>query len=67
MPPIELTRYKLMNPEVNLYAKCYDYGSSSWQFTIIILLIIIVVLIVLTSIYCFYWRKRVKIDSPPKV
>ena len=60
LEPIKLVKYKQTNQEMDLYAKCYYYGSSSWLFTMIIL-VIIVALTVLTSIYCFYWRKHAKV------
>ena len=54
LKPIKLIRSKLTSPAVEIYTKCYGYGSTSWKVTIIIILIVIVVLTVLTSIYCFY-------------
>ena len=66
MTPIKLALYIPTSPVVELYSKCYDYGSSSWDTTVIIILVIIVVLTVLTSIYCFYWRKDAKVKPQPK-
>ncbi len=66
MTPIKLARYKTTNPEIEVFTKCYDYGSSSWLFTMIIL-VIIVVLTVLMSIYCFYWRKHAKVKPHMKM
>ncbi len=58
MTPIELVLYKVTNPEIEIYTKCYEYGSSSWKVTMIIIIVIILtVLIIITSIYYFSWRK----------
>ena len=59
-------RFKLTSPGVEIYAKCYGYGSTSWLSTIIILAIIVGISI-LISIYCFYLRKTAKVKPNSKI
>ncbi len=68
MNPIELVRYKLTNPEIEIYTKCYEYGSSSWKVIIIIIIVVlIIVLIIITSVYCFSWHKETKVKPHQKI